>query len=162
MRVLYTFPHRIGVGRICTTAWEQVNGIAAAGAQVTAMPASVGLDLPEAVRVSPTLSRGRLRIPYRVLGELRALAIHDRIVARRLPRLASQVDIVHAWPLGSLETLKVARRLGIPTVLERPNAHTRFAYEVVREECERLGVELPGDHEHAYNETILALSLIHI
>ena len=156
MRVLYTFPHRIGVGRICTTAWEQVNGIAAAGAQVTAMPASVGLDLPESVRVSPTLSRGRLRIPYRVLGELRALAVHDLIVARRLPRLASQVDIVHAWPLGSLETLKVARRLGIPTVLERPNAHTRFAYEVVREECERLGVELPGDHEHAYNETILA------
>jgi glycosyltransferase involved in cell wall biosynthesis len=41
-------------------------------------------------------------------------------------------------------------------VLERPNAHTRFAYEVVRDECERLGVALPPDHEHAYNETILA------
>ena len=155
-RVLYSFPHRIGVGRICTTAWEQVNGIAAAGAQVTAMPASVGLDLPAGVRVAPTLSRGRLRIPYRLLGELRALEVHDRIVARRLPSLAGQVDVVHTWPLGSLETLRVARRLGIPTVLERPNAHTRFAYEVVREECRKLRVELPADHEHAYNEAILA------
>jgi len=156
MRVLYSFPHRIGAGRICYTAWEQVNGIAAAGAQVTAFPASVARDLPEGVRVSPTLSRGRLRVPYRLLGQLRALVLHDRIVARRLPSLAGEIDIVHAWPLGSLETLKVARRLGIPTVLERPNAHTRMAYEVVREECEKLGVELPPDHEHAYNETILA------
>jgi glycosyltransferase involved in cell wall biosynthesis len=42
-------------------------------------------------------------------------------------------------------------RLGIPTVLERPNAHTGFAMEVVQKECERLGVTLPPDHEHAYN-----------
>jgi glycosyltransferase involved in cell wall biosynthesis len=62
---------------------------------------------------------------------------------------------VHAWPLGALSTLRTARRLGIPTVLERPNAHTRFAYEAVREECARLDVQLPPDHEHAYNEEIL-------
>jgi len=49
----------------------------------------------------------------------------------------------------------VARELGIPTVMERPNAHTRFAYEVVRDECERIGVELPPDHEHAYNQAVL-------
>jgi glycosyltransferase involved in cell wall biosynthesis len=66
------------------------------------------------------------------------------------------VDVVHVWPLGGLETLKTARRLGITSVMERPNAHTRFAYEVVRAECERLGVELPPDHEHAFNEEILA------
>src|SRR5207302_7281718 len=62
---------------------------------------------------------------------------------------------IHTWPLGALQTLKTAARLGIPTVLERPNAHTRFAYEVVRGECERLGVALPPDHEHAYNVDIL-------
>jgi glycosyltransferase involved in cell wall biosynthesis len=45
--------------------------------------------------------------------------------------------------------------LGIPTVLERPNAHTRFAYEVVRAECERIGVALPSGHEHAFNEDVL-------
>jgi glycosyltransferase involved in cell wall biosynthesis len=97
-----------------------------------------------------------VRIPYRLLGQLRALIVHDRIVARRLPSLAGEIDVVHTWPLGALETLKVARRLGITTVLERPNAHTRFAYEVVRDECARIGVPLPADHEHAYNETILA------
>ena len=59
--------------------------------------------------------------------------------------------------MGARETLQTARRLGIPTVLERPNAHTRFAYEAVRDECERLGVALPADHEHAYNADILRL-----
>ena len=42
-------------------------------------------------------------------------------------------------------------------MLERPNAHTRFAYEAVRAECERLGVALPADHEHAYNADTLRL-----
>lgn len=156
LRVLYSFPHRIGAGRICYTAWEQVDGLVDAGADVTALAASVARELPAEVRVSTTLARGRWRVPYRLIGQQRALIVHDRIVARRLPKLAGEIDIVHAWPLGALETLKVARRLGIPTVLERPNAHTRFAYEVVRDESERLGVKLPADHEHAYNETILA------
>ncbi len=78
-------------------------------------------------------------------------------MAHALPKLAGEIDIIHAWPMGALHTLRAARRLGIPTVLERPNAHTRFAYTVVRDECARLGVELPPDHEHAYNEDILAI-----
>ncbi len=86
---------------------------------------------------------------------MRAFALHDRIVSRRLARMWRHVDIVHTWPLGALETLKVARQLGIPTVLERPNAHTRFAYRVVQEECQRLGIALPPDHEHAYKEHVL-------
>jgi glycosyltransferase involved in cell wall biosynthesis len=86
---------------------------------------------------------------------MRAFTLHDRIVARRLATLNGQIDVVHTWPLGALETLRMARRLGIPTVLERPNANTRFAYEVVRRESERIGVPLPPNHEHAYNETIL-------
>jgi glycosyltransferase involved in cell wall biosynthesis len=155
IRVLYSFPHRIGAGRICYTAWEQVAGLHAAGVEVLVHPASVHRALPQRVQVRPTLARGRLRVPYRAIGQLRALIVHDRIVARRLRGLAGKVDLVHTWPLGALATLEEARRLGIPTVLERPNAHTRFAYEVVRDECERLGVELPPDHEHAYNETVL-------
>jgi len=78
--------------------------------------------------------------------------MHDRIVAQRIEKLKGQIDIIHAWPTGSLETLKTAARLGIPTVLERPNANTRFAMEVVQEECDRLGVALPPHHEHAYDE----------
>jgi glycosyltransferase involved in cell wall biosynthesis len=87
---------------------------------------------------------------------MRAFDWHDRIVARRLERSAGKIDIVHTWPLGALETLKTAARLGIPAVLERPNAHTRFAYEVVQKECERLGVSLPPDHEHAFKQNVLA------
>ena len=103
------------------------------------------------MKVSPTLARGKFRLPYRIVGAMRAGALHDRIVARRIEKLAGQIDIIHTWPLGALETLKTAKRLGIPTVLERCNAHTGFAMEVVQKECERLGVTLPPDHEHAYN-----------
>ena len=155
IRVLYSFPHKIGAGRICETAWQQVAGVAAAGAEVLAFPGAVAKELPASVRVRPTLARGRFRIPYRVMGQWRALAIHDRIVAHRLPALAGRIDIVHTWPSGALETLKIAARLGIPTVLERPNAHTRFAYELVERESERLGVVLPPGHEHARNADVL-------
>ncbi|MBV9801677.1 MAG: glycosyltransferase family 4 protein [Solirubrobacterales bacterium] len=155
LRVLHSFPHKIGAGRICMTAWHEVAGAADAGAAITVLPTAVARPLPPSVQVQPTLALGRWRIPRRVLGE-RALTLHDRIVARRLPKLAGQIDLVHAWPLGSLETLRTARRLGIPTVLERPNAHTRLAYEVVARESERLGVSLPPDHEHAYNAARLA------
>ena len=34
VRVLYSFPHKLGAERICYTAWQQVNGLAAAGADV--------------------------------------------------------------------------------------------------------------------------------
>jgi glycosyltransferase involved in cell wall biosynthesis len=82
---------------------------------------------------------------------MRAGALHDHIVARRIQKLVGKIDIIHTWPLGALETLKTAARLRIPTVLERCNAHTGFAMDVVQKECERLGVSLPPDHEHAYN-----------
>src|SRR5262249_44740874 len=111
--------------------------------------------LAPGAEVWPTLARGKLRIPYRLLGKMRACALHDFIVARRLVRLSEEIDIVHTWPVGALRTLKTAARLGIPSVVERPNAPTRFAYEVVKKECERIGVPLPPDHEHAFNAQIL-------
>lgn len=157
IRVLQSFPHKIGAARICTTAWHQAAGAAEAGADLLVMPGAVHRPLPAGVRVRPTLARGKLRVPYKPLGRMRALKLHDRLVARALPRLAHEIDIVHTWPMGARETLLAARRLGIPTVLERPNAHTRYAYEVVRAECERLGVALPADHEHAYNADVLRL-----
>jgi glycosyltransferase involved in cell wall biosynthesis len=143
MRVLYSFPNKIGAARICYTAWEQVRGLAAAGADVTLFPGAVSRPLPVNVTVRPTLARGQLRLPYKLLGRMGPFVLHDRIVARRLEKMAGQVDLVHCWPLGSLETLKTAKRLGIPTVLERPNAHTRFCYEAVAAECRRIGVNTP-------------------
>ena len=151
VRVLYSFPLRLGASRICHTAWHQVNGLAAAGADLLVFPGSLGRPVPPTVRVSPTLAWRNLRIPYRIFGTMHAVALHDRIVARKIEKMVGQIDIIHTWPLGALETLKTAARLGIPTVMERPNANTRFAMEVVQQECERLGVSLPSDHEHAYN-----------
>jgi glycosyltransferase involved in cell wall biosynthesis len=155
IRVLYSYPQKLGADRICYTAWQQVNGLAAAGADVLAYPGVLHRPVHPDVRVRPTLARGKLRLPFKLLGTQRVCALHDRLVSHQIEKLAGQIDIVHAWPLGALETLKVAARLGIPTVLERPNAHTRFAYEVVQKECERLGVSLPPGHEHAYKMDVL-------
>lgn len=155
IRVLYSFPHKLGADRICYTAWQQVNGLTAAGADVTVHCGALARPVPEGVRVEPTLARGKLRIPYKLLGRMRACALHDYLTSRRIERLAGKIDVIHTWPLGALRTLEVANRFGIPTCLERPNAHTRFAYEVVRRECERLGVSLPSHHEHAYQPDVL-------
>jgi glycosyltransferase involved in cell wall biosynthesis len=151
IRVLYSFPLRLGADRICYIAWQQVNGLAAAGAEIRVAPASVARPVPPEVGVSPTLAWGNLRLPFRAVGTMRAVALHDRIVAGRLDKLVGKIDLIHTWPLGALETLQKAAKLGIPTVLERPNAHTRFAMEVVQAESDRLGIALPPDHEHAYN-----------
>ncbi len=155
LRVLHSFPHRLGKARICTTAWYEIDSVAAAGAEMLVLAGDSVRPFPHPVEVRTTLSRGKLRIPYRLLGTLRACVLHDWLVALGLPKLAGQVDIIHAWPLGALRTMKAAKRLGIPVALERCNAHTRFAYDVVQKECDRVGVPLPKNHEHAYNAAIL-------
>ncbi len=68
IRVLYSFPHRLGAQRICYTAWQQVNGLAAAGADVRVMAGSVERKVPPGVRVQPTLSLGRLKAAVPPLG----------------------------------------------------------------------------------------------
>jgi glycosyltransferase involved in cell wall biosynthesis len=157
IRVLYSFPHKLGAGRICHTAWQQVNGLASAGAEVIAHPGVLHRPVSENVEVRSTLAWGRVRISYKLMGMTRACTLHDRIVARRIEREQEEIDIVHTWPLGSRRTIEAAHRRGIPTVLERPNAHTRFAYEVVQRECDRLGVPLPADHEHAFKADVLQI-----
>lgn len=156
VRVLYSFPHKLGASRICYTAYQQVCSLVAAGAEVIAMPGVLNRPVPESVVVQTTLSRGRFRIPYKMLGVTNACQLHDHIVARRLEGMADQVDLVHCWPRGALETLKTAERLGIPTVLERPNAHTRYCYEVVAAECRRIGMRLPHQ-EYRHDERALRL-----
>jgi glycosyltransferase involved in cell wall biosynthesis len=155
VRVLYSFPHKLGAARICSTAWHQVNGLAAAGADVTVFGGSICRSLPEQVQVRTTLSWKKLRIPYRLLGSQGVCELHDWLVARQLRSLAGRIDVVHVWPLGAMRTIMEARHLGMVTLLERPNAHTRYAYEVVRKECQRLGVSMPPRHEHAYKPAVL-------
>ena len=156
LRVLYSFPHRIGANRICYAAWQHVQGLAKAGASVIACPASVSRPLDSSVRVIPTLSIGPLRLPFRLVGRTVACTIHDWIVAQHVKRFASEIDLVHTFPLGALRTLKMAKSLGIPTILERCNAHTEFAYTIVQKECEKLGISMPPGHEHDFNAAYLA------
>jgi glycosyltransferase involved in cell wall biosynthesis len=155
VRVLYSFPHKLGAARICTTAWHQAKGISAAGADVTVLTGCINRTLPASVQVRTTLAWKKLRLPYKLLGSWRACALHDWLVARKLKNLAGKVDVIHLWPTAALRTIQVAKQFGIPTLLERPNAHTRFAYEVVQKECRRLGVSMPSHHEHAFNSAVL-------
>jgi len=155
VRVLYSFPHKLGGRQIDSIAWHHVAGLKAAGADVLVHPGAIHTDVPAGIKVQPTLARGKFRIPYRLLGRIRALALHDWIVARRLEKLGRQIDIVHTWPMAALQTLRVAKRLGIASVLERPNAHTKYAYEVTQKENERLGIVPPRGYSHTYNEQIL-------
>ncbi len=155
LRVLYSFPHKLGAQRICQVAWHQVNELAGNGVQMLVFPGVLHRPLANPALVRPTLSRGRWRVPYKLLGRMNACAWHDFVVARRLQQLSGQVDLIHAWPLGAVRTLKTAARLGIATVLERANSHTRFGYEIVNRESRRLGLRLPPGDEHEFNPTIL-------
>jgi len=156
LRVLHSFPHRLGMSRICTTAWHEIDSAVEAGAEMLVMAGDSVRSFNRPIRLQKTLAWGKIRLPYRILGTRRMCILHDFIVARRLPALRESIDIIHAWPLAALRTIRVAKRLGIPVALERCNAHTRFAYEVVQNECNRIGVPLPPGHEHAFNATILA------
>lgn len=155
IRVLYSFPHKVGGRQISAIAWQHAKHLSEAGAKVIVYPGAVGKKLPADIEIRPTLARGRFRIPYRLLGRIRACALHDWIVSRRLEGLSGQIDIVHTWPMAALRTIRVAKRLGVPVVLERPNAHTRYAYEVTGRECARLGIPPPAGYSHTYNATIL-------
>jgi glycosyltransferase involved in cell wall biosynthesis len=79
---------------------------------------------------------------------MRAVDLHDRRAAAALRRLAGEIDLVHCWPLGAERTLRTARELGIPGVLERPNAHTRFAFAAVEQVCRELGIPVDPSSPH--------------
>jgi glycosyltransferase involved in cell wall biosynthesis len=156
LRVLYSFPTRIGTTGIGTTAWHQVNGLVGLGVRVDLVTGSVERPLPGARIAAQTMRVGRFNVPYPALGFARALALHDARIARFLARRASSYDIVHAWPQGAERTLLAARRAGVPAVLERPNAHTAYAAEAVAEECRRLGIPLDPASPHAVRPERLA------
>jgi glycosyltransferase involved in cell wall biosynthesis len=157
LHVLYTFPLRIGVSGIGMTAWHQVAGLAEVGVDVTLCCGTCERPIPGVRRVVETMKFAGVRIPYRFTGLERGIRHHDSVVARMLRRKQMQIDILHGWPLGSLNTLRAAGELGIPSLLERQNAHTAFAYEVVAGEHARLGVPLHQSNTHAGNSRRLAV-----
>jgi glycosyltransferase involved in cell wall biosynthesis len=157
IRVLHSFPHRLGMSRICTTAWHEIDSSTRAGAQVTVMCGDSVRPFKQEVKVIQTLSKGSFRIPRKLVGVRRLCALHDWMVARSLPALRNDVDIVHAWPLAAVKTIQVAKQLGIPVAIERCNAHTRYAYDSVQQESDRLGIKLPPNFEHAFNQRLLEI-----
>lgn len=157
MRVLYSFPTRLGTaGGVGTTAWHAVAGLAETGVEVTVVCASCERPLPAGIRLIETLRPVGLKIPFRALGLDRAVALHDRRAAAVLRRLRGETDIVHTWPLGAERTLATARALGVPGVLERPNAHTDFAVRAVEDVRRELGMPPDTSSPHARRPERLA------
>lgn len=155
LHVLYSFPTRIGTTGIGTTAWHQVAALAALGAKVTLCCGSCERPIPRLHRLVETMRLGRVKIPYRLVGHDRAYRRHDHSVARLISRSSGEFNVFHGWPLGSLESLRAARRKGIPTILERPNAHTAAAYEIVAQEHRKLDLAVLPDNTHIYNRSRL-------
>lgn len=156
LNILYSFPHRIGVTGIGNTAWHQVAGLVERGANVTLCCGSCERPIPGLHRLVQTMRLGALKLPYKLFGHERAYRFHDRAVARLMRRMSADLDIVHCWPLGSLETLQSCHELGVTSILERPNTHTGFAYEVVAKEHEKLGLAIANGYTHAYSKQRLA------
>ncbi|MGB5697631.1 MAG: glycosyltransferase, partial [Polyangiales bacterium] len=136
------------------TAWHQVDGLSRAGHAVTLICGSVEKAFPEATtpKLVETLKIGKkIRIPMRFFGTVGTGRIHDRLAAAYIRRAKDSWDIFHGWPLGSLRSLDVLRSRNVPTVLERPNAHTAEAFELVAKEYERLGLRPQEANPHKYD-----------
>ena len=157
VRVLYSFPHKLGADRICYTAWNQVNGLAAAGADVLVFPGVLHKSLPKSVKIRPTLAWGNLRIHISFLAPSGPVRCTTTLCRAEFTSWWARSTSSTLGPSGRCEHSKRRQNSGIPTVLERPNAHTRFAYEVVQKECERLQLTMPPGHEHAYKADWLRL-----
>lgn len=153
MHVLYSFSLRFGLPGIGTTAWYQVNELVRLGIRITLFCGSCERDVPGIFRVVETMRFAGVPLPYRLIGNDRAFRFHDGKVARDLTHQASRrgapYDVLHCWPLGSLASMHAAKSAGTASVLERPNAHTAFAYEVVASEHEKLGLPFSAGYSHA-------------
>lgn len=160
IKLLYSVPFRIGSSGSSNpmTAWHHVTGLMSQGVQVHLCAAGCKKPLDSLSSMKETLTPLGVKVPIRLLGPYRAAALHDRIVAKALGRIhrKSRIDIVHCWPSGALETLKTAREMGIKTVLERPSAHTRYVFQAVANECEKLGMKMPKNHYTAFDNKRLS------
>lgn len=151
MHVLYSFSRRFGLPGIGTTAWYQVHELVRRGIRVTLFCGSCEREVPGIHRIVETMQFAGIPLPYRLIGNERAFRFHDSKVAHEVLEKAGHYNVIHSWPLGSLATLRAAITTGTATVLERPNAHTAFAHEVVAREHEKLGVPLTTGNPHAPN-----------
>ena len=147
---------RIGVPGIGLTAWQQATGLARRGAEVHVACGSVEREMPGVHVLAETMAVAGRKVPYRAVGVDRAGAFHDWRLARTLLRDSRRFDVVHSWPGGCERTLTAARARGVPAFLERPNAHTGYAFDVVARECAALGIRPASSSPHAFDAAKLA------
>lgn len=149
LRILYSFPVRVGLTGIGMVAWHQVKGLLEHGVDVHLCCGTLERPIPGLSSLTETMRVGKVRVPYKLFGNLRAFSWHDAAVARILRR--SDVDLVHCWPMGAEKTLRTAQHLGVPTLLERPNSHTGFAFDVVEAEHRKIGLPVSPTNTHAFD-----------
>lgn len=149
MKVLYSFPLRVGVAGIGTTAWHQVNELTRLGVEVTLYCGSCARPIKGLYRLIETMKVGPVPFPYRVVGLDRGMAWHDWRVAKSLSGM--DVDVVHCWPSGALRTLQVAKKRGIPSFLERPSSHTAEVYAAAIEAANAVGVPVDRNYYASHN-----------
>lgn len=156
-RILYSFPHPLGGPGINNTAWQQINAIAALGAEVTVYCTSLRQPLPPNVSVVETLVVHRRRIPHRAIGLQRAYSYHDLRVALVLRANGGRFDVVHAWPRACLRTVAAARAAGVASLRELPNAHTAQTFRDAATAGQAVGVELPRGASHRFDRRRLQM-----
>jgi glycosyltransferase involved in cell wall biosynthesis len=156
VRLLYSFPHAVGSPGIGTTALQQIRALIGRGVEVTVYCASTRVDLAGAARVVQTMAVAGRRVPHRAIGVDRAYRYHDRRVALALRHGRGRPDVVHAWPLGALETFRAAAAAGIPTAREVPNTHTAEAYARAEREAAALGMPPVAGQSHSFDARRLA------
>ena len=143
MRVLYSFPTRLGTPGIGTTAWHQVAGLAEHGVEVTvvAARASSGRCPPACALIETLRPAGREGAVPAARASTARSRLHDRRAAALLRRLRG--DGRRRPHLAARRRAHARRRPASSAcrgLLERPNAHTAFAFAAVEEVRRELGL----------------------
>jgi glycosyltransferase involved in cell wall biosynthesis len=98
----------------------------------------------KSIIITEILKRGYNRLPRRLraLGEPQFFIceLFDKMASKRLP--AS--DIFIGWSSNSLHSLRVAKREGAITLLERGSPHILYREQILRDECDRFGLTHKG------------------
>lgn len=141
-KLIYSFPWEIGASGIGYTAWSHVEELGRLGIPIVVFAGQVKRAFSSScIDVRQTRSVGRFKIPAKAFGGMdRAARFHDWRVARHLRRNSSSVLAFHGWPTASELSIKAAKSQNISTFLERPNAHTRLAYEVAEQVAVETGI----------------------
>ncbi len=155
--VFFSFGGRLGFPSVGTSAYYLAEEAGKCGCRMMVVSASFDRDPLNASRKISTLEVAGKRIPFRLIGKGIARKLHDYRAASLLEKLDADVDVVHCWPGSSLRTLDIARKLALPALLQRTNAHTAYAYEAAKKEHEKLGIEMPSNYSHSPNPKRLKL-----